>query len=503
MPRTREHPHTRQQWEAIRPFFTRLYQKEGRPLSEVMKVMAERGFHARLSQIQESDMAFAARVIEKRQTLDKDTKLRIRGKELTPTDVEKYWKRKPLNVEDAALVPHTPPCLEYWTPAPSPSSAGSSELSPPNPQTRKGKEVDDTSTDFLSLDIQSAISVDDWNFQELAQSPSVPPLMIHNAFRSQEKLIFYANEYTRSSLDLHLGLRATGSSLAESTLDNFLSVVYRWFCTTGYGRAPCTAAVLELEVGKMIPRILRQKPPLLLPTLLGIGLAFLHSARTFDLYCQGYRKLLLFMKERAEAVLPIAFPLTILFESVEELLKHIGPITAIVSGLTQNLCSKWLSDDSSLAFRLHELLANIAIVQENWLDALQHAQKAEDIALQILGPSNKHHPWVVSMRCNMVQALLGMGDFGQAESMIQKGLSLCNARPDSNTTDHIDHIRSRLLIALACIRRRQGKVVEAEQILHQVLKSRLERFGPGDYIVICVVQYLRSTNEGLTRLGEP
>ena len=154
-------------------------------------------------------MAFAARVIEQRQSRGRDTRLRIRGKTFTPADVEKYWKRKPLNVEATAPVPHTPPCIEYWTPAPSPATTGSSELSPSSTQTRKGKEVDDTSTDFLSHDIQAVMAVDNWVFQELARSPSVPPLMIHNSFRSQEKLIFYAHEYTRASWDRYLGMRNT------------------------------------------------------------------------------------------------------------------------------------------------------------------------------------------------------------------------------------------------------------------------------------------------------
>ncbi|KAK5209984.1 hypothetical protein LTR41_004616 [Exophiala xenobiotica] len=73
----------------------------------------------------------------------------------------------------------------------------------------------------------------------------------------------------------------------------------------------------------------------------------------------------------------------------------------MVSDLTQNLCSKWLSDDSSLAFRFNELLAWSALEQENWLDALQHAQKAEEAAIRICGPSNKRHPRVLSMQSNM------------------------------------------------------------------------------------------------------
>ncbi|KAK5225859.1 hypothetical protein LTR47_002873 [Exophiala xenobiotica] len=513
MPRKRNHPHTHQEWEAIRPIFTKLYQKEGKPLWEVMKTMAKRGFDAREVHYKhrikiwgldrskkESDMAFAARVIKERQTLDKDTRLRIRGQELTPTDVEKYWKRKPSNVEDTALVPDTPPCMQYWTPAPSPSFTESSGLSPSTTQTRKGKEVDKTSTDFLSHDIQSAISVDDSNFQELARSPSVPPLMIHDAFRSQEKLIFYANEYTRASVDRYSDVRNTDLEIAENNLAIFMNMATQWHQTMNYGQAPYTAALLELKIGNTIPGILRQKPLLLLPTLLGIGLFLQSRARTFELYYQNYRKLLILMKERAEAVLRSASPLATLFESVNELLEHIGPITKIVSDLTQNLCSNRFSDDSSLAFRFHEILAGNALGQENWLDALHHAQKAEDAAIQILGPSNKHHPRVLSTHYHMVIALIGMGDPGQAERMIQKGLSSCNALPNSDTTEYI---RSSFLLALAGIRHRQERVVEAKQILRQLLKCRLEKFGPSDTTVIYLVQQLGPTTESLTLLGGP
>ncbi|KAK5272967.1 hypothetical protein LTR96_002599 [Exophiala xenobiotica] len=506
MPRKRNHPHTHQEWEAIRPIFTKLYQEEGKSLSEVMDIMAERGFHARQVHYKhriniwgldknkkESDMAFAARVIEQRQLRGKKTRLRIRGKELTPTDVEKYWKRKPSKVEDTALVPDTPPCMMYWTPAPSPAMTGTSELSPSSTQTRKGKEVDKTSTDFLSHDIQSVISVDDWDFHELVQSPSVPPHMIPSSFRSQEQLIFSATEYTRSSLDLRLGLQGTDLGLPEEALATFMNMASRWLRIMDYGLAPCTAAVLELEIGEMVPGILRQKSLLLLPNLLGVGLRY-HP------YCQGYRKLLLLMKERAEAVLPSTSPLTALFESVTGLLEHIGPITKMVSDLTQNVCSKWFSDDSSLAFRFHESLAWSALEQENWLDALQHAQKAEDAAIQILGPSNKHHPRVLPTHYHMVIALIGMGDPGQAERMIQKGLSSCNALPNSDTTEYI---RSSFLLALAGIRHRQERVVEAKQILRQLLKCRLEKFGPSDTTVIYLVQQLGPTTESLTLLGGP
>ncbi|KAK5260119.1 hypothetical protein LTR96_011917 [Exophiala xenobiotica] len=95
--------------------------------------------------MKESDMTFAGRVIEQRELLGKDTRLRIRGKTFTPRDVEKYWKRKSLNVEDAAAVPHTPPGMEYWTPAASPAMTESAELSPSSTQTRKGKQVNNTS----------------------------------------------------------------------------------------------------------------------------------------------------------------------------------------------------------------------------------------------------------------------------------------------------------------------------------------------------------------------
>jgi hypothetical protein len=247
----------------------------------------------------------------------KDTRLCIRGKELTPTDVEKYWKRKPLNVEDTALVPDTPPCMQYWTPAPSPSFTGSSGLSPSSTQTRKGKELDDASTDFLSHDIQSTISVDDWDYHELARSPSVPPFRIPNSFRSQEQLIFYATEYTRSSLDLHLSLQGTNFSIGDENLIEFTNMAIRWLGTVNLGQMPCTATLLELDVGRMALEILRQKPLLLLPNLLGTGLNLRSNARTFDMYCQGYIKVIMLMKERAEAVLPIASPLTILFESVK------------------------------------------------------------------------------------------------------------------------------------------------------------------------------------------
>ncbi|KIW50727.1 hypothetical protein PV05_09515 [Exophiala xenobiotica] len=341
MPGTRKHPHTRQEWEAIRPIFTRLYQKEGKRLSEVMEIMAARGFHARQGPIQlhykhritiwgldknkkESDMAFAARVVEERQSHGKDTRLRIRGRTFTPTDVEKYWKRKPLSVEDAASVPHTPPCVEYWTPAPSPAMTGSSELSTSSTQTRKGNEVEDMGTDFLSHDIQALMSVDDLNSTEFAQSPSVPPLMIPNSFRIQEKLIFCANEYTQASFDHYLGMRNTDWSLAENTLVKFLDMASDWLGTVYYGRMPCTAAVLELEIGRMIPGILRQKPLFLLPRLLALGLVVQGTTRS-DQYCQSYRKLIMLLKEQAEAVLPSAFPLTILLESVNELLEDLAP----------------------------------------------------------------------------------------------------------------------------------------------------------------------------------
>ncbi|KAK5417054.1 hypothetical protein LTR06_003041 [Exophiala xenobiotica] len=171
----------------------------------------------------------------------------------------------------------------------------------------------------------------------------------------------------------------------------------------------------------------------------------------------------------------------------------------MVSDLTQNVCSKWFSDDSSLAFRFHESLAWSALEQENWLDALQHAQKAEDAAIQILGPSNKHHPRVLSTHYHMVIALIGMGDLGQAERMIQKGLSSCNASP---TFDDTDVVRSRFLIGLARIKRTEGRLVEAEQILQQVLKSRLERFGPGDPIVIWVVQHFRWRADRLVQTSQ-
>lgn len=42
----RSHPHTRKEWEEIRPKFTHLYQTQGKKLSEVVGLLAEQGFHA-------------------------------------------------------------------------------------------------------------------------------------------------------------------------------------------------------------------------------------------------------------------------------------------------------------------------------------------------------------------------------------------------------------------------------------------------------------------------
>ena len=46
-PRKRFHPHTRKEWEDIRPAFTDLYQIKGKKLSEIIDILGERGFHAR------------------------------------------------------------------------------------------------------------------------------------------------------------------------------------------------------------------------------------------------------------------------------------------------------------------------------------------------------------------------------------------------------------------------------------------------------------------------
>lgn len=46
IPRKRNRPHTRTEWQARRREIEKLYQAEDRKLDEVIEILAKRGFHA-------------------------------------------------------------------------------------------------------------------------------------------------------------------------------------------------------------------------------------------------------------------------------------------------------------------------------------------------------------------------------------------------------------------------------------------------------------------------
>jgi hypothetical protein len=46
-PRRREHPHTREEWQAMRPEITRLYRDLGYKLPRVMEELGQKGFVAK------------------------------------------------------------------------------------------------------------------------------------------------------------------------------------------------------------------------------------------------------------------------------------------------------------------------------------------------------------------------------------------------------------------------------------------------------------------------
>ncbi|KIW96853.1 uncharacterized protein Z519_02244 [Cladophialophora bantiana CBS 173.52] len=147
-PRRQFHPHTRTEWEEIRPTFTDLYQNQRKKFPEVVEIVGQQGFHARECHYktyikkwrldkknQQSDMIFAFQKLRERQGMD--TTFLIRGQLRSRENVEHYWKRTRLNPACFSPVPHTPDGVEYRTP--SPSVGGNSDEAGPK-DTRQGAD---------------------------------------------------------------------------------------------------------------------------------------------------------------------------------------------------------------------------------------------------------------------------------------------------------------------------------------------------------------------------
>ncbi|KIV77785.1 hypothetical protein PV11_09565 [Exophiala sideris] len=491
MPRSRDHPHTRQEWEAIRPIFTRLYKDEGEKLSDVVRILATKhGFCARELHYKRriftwgldkkkklSEMAFAARVIQDRRSLGKDTRFQIRGDTVLQEDVQRYWRRKSSKAKDMLLVASTPPGLRYCTPTPAPTAS-----SPSTPQSQSTTTTEG-GDDYMSVNVR----IDDRQtetFQHLQDydfRTSLSPVMTPDRLRDQGLVLYQAKMYMQGSPEVCHGPE---HSEFNQVFSRFLTLMSQWLTNLAYEHAPYTAAMTELELYDMIPQLSFEMNSRFLTSLLSrFAVNCLWAERQgHGLVSQGVQKLLLTLLQHTSAAYSSSFPLATLFQAMAQHINEIGTWTKAILELAADLSVSSPSNRTSSRWRLFSALAELCCAESDYQNSLHYAKRAEMAAA-----ASSHHPLEKSLcaKEDQIRAYLKMGALNQAEAGINGALATCLARLHHGlpTWD----LYSRMLYYFSEIRRLQGKTAESRRLMDQSLSASLKQFGPQDGLVMSIV----------------
>ncbi|KAI1619386.1 hypothetical protein EDD37DRAFT_216300 [Exophiala viscosa] len=476
MPPSRNHPHTRQEWEAIRPVFMRLYKEEDKKLSDVVKILAtEHDFLAKEvhykrrictwgldKKKKHPEMAFASRVIADRKTLGKATRLSIRGDAVSNDDVRKYWRRKSSEPDAMSLVAATPPGVVYWTPSPSPAARDPSTSHAEPVMTSEGDDDNDP---------QPYERLRGYVF-----TPHVTPFMTLNHLEPPQMVLHQAKIYIHSSMEARHDLERKD----HEAFTEVGGLISRWLLKVAFGVTPYTAALDELAIDEMLPKIASKMNPFFLTTVVA----------QMAVYCvwgerQGYpsvkqasRKLLWKLVQHTSAAYSSSSPLAILFRTIAQHFNEIGPWTKAILEVAEDLFVTSFGNGTSLTWSLYESLARIYYWDFNDQMTLHYAQRAEEAAAASRYKSVRKS---LITKEALISAHIDLCALDQAEAEIHATLAIHLREDFGHNAQH------RLLLCLGEIRRMQGRRGEARWLTDQVLSARLELFGPGDTLVMDIV----------------
>lgn len=432
-------------------------------------------------------MVFAARVIEDRKLLGKDTRLSIRDNVVSPEEVRRYWKRKLSQTKDMPFVASTPAGVHYWTPCPSPSLATRSHSSTLH---------SDASTDSEGDEV-TIISVDEHDLWDLSDAraenpkPNLFRIMIPDRLRTQELVLVQAKMYMQSSLEACGDVELYNIRMPA----RFSPLIDRWLWNVRYGRAPYSARISEIEVYETIPKVLSERHPLLLQDLLAVLAC--HCAWGDRYGCrdltQNAQKLLLQLNQYTSAAYSSSSPLPTLFQAISRHLGDIVPWARAILEMVEDL----LGSITNCALRSYILsrkdirIADLYLIERNDQAALHYAKRAEKAAAAL------DRDFVAgSLRAKeyQVRALIRMEAFADAEAMIHAVLAMCLEEEPA-----VRDVQSSMIYRLATIRRRQGRTAEAWELIDQLLAERLSENGPDDVMVMATAEYCRVMRQYMAR----
>ncbi|KAK4939150.1 hypothetical protein LTR10_020545 [Elasticomyces elasticus] len=488
MPRSRNHPHSRQEWEAIRPIFTRLYKVEDKKLSDVMEILAtEHGFRARELHYKRriftwgldkkkklSEMAFAARVIQDRRSLGKDTRIQIRGDTVSQEDVRRYWRRKSWKAENSAPVACTPPGLRYCTPTP--ALTASSPAAPQSQATTTSEGGDNYMSATVNIGGHQAETfqyLQDYEFRT-----SLGPVMTPDRLRNQELVLHQAKMYMQGSLEVCHGPENSKFNQEFFRVD---ALVCEWLANLAYEHAPYTAAMTELKIYDMVPQLSFEMNPSLLMSLMVAANFIWAEQQGHGLVSQGVQKLLSKLLQHTSAAYSSSFQLATLFHTMAQHINEFATWTKAILELAADLFLSSSSNGITSTWWLFLALAEIYRLESDCQTSLHYAKRAETAAAVSHNSLEKS----LCARETQIKIYIGMTALDQAEAEINDALAACLAEIH-NGRDMWD-LHSSMLYHLSGIRRLQGRQAESRHLADQSLSTCLEHYGPQDGLVMRIV----------------
>lgn len=418
-------------------------------------------------------MVFAGQKMAGRAFQGKDTLFRIRGRDKTSCEVERYWKRRQVYPGDLLPVPSTPPDVRYWTPAPaSPEASASLDITPTSPE---------GSAPPRSIPIGGSGNEYVQNIWPL--SIVLPPLTSPGHLRDLESILRGTREYYEIYMQQVIG--GTNVHLQR----NFNSV--RTFHSNGLTVAASTEFGFHASAQSALIRSLGALPDILRGQDLDFIICLMKLMSTFSTrkLVQCTRVFLCSVIKETIATCSASHPIVTILQAMWRSFDMILPFAEVllqlgVDFLTMRLGATHLQT-SSVICGLQDVRWNM----EDYAGVLQYYEALHESYQHRSTPSEGNGFELMNCQLKMACCHLELGNHGEAARLSEDTLAFCGTY--KMEAESSDGLRFYCLRLQGRLRRRLG-LPGAVEALEEALAIRRRWYEVDDALAMDVAQELKS-----------
>jgi hypothetical protein len=421
-------------------------------------------------------MVFAAQRMAGRRLERKDTFFRIRGRDKTSGEVQRYWRRRQINPEDLSPIPTTPPDVRYWTPAPEPPEA--SPLRDANP-----------TFDAPPAPLHQTPLYPSGNgiAQNIWQRPTVfPRLSSPGHLRDLESVLRGAGDYYEMCMPHAVDRTTSQQSRNMESLVAFYRDGIAALSSLEHELPASAQSALTRALGAL-PDILRDRDPRFITFLVGFMGRMGQKERI-----QYAQVLLQSVVREAIAICSTSHPIIMILQAILRSLHMMQPFVEVLMQLGVDTLTKSMGAEDPWTYDAVCGLQSIRWQLGDFAGVLRHCEMMYKSNRHRSTQSEDHMDKLMHVRWMMASCHLKLGNHGEAAKLIEDGLAIC-ATHEMNTRSRI-HFSVFFLRLYTDLRRVLG-LPGAVEALQNALVIGQEHFGVDDAIVMDTADRLKGLLE--------